>query len=83
MVVVVSFKETTFNQPNYRLGFPQPGRWQEVFNSDAYDDIGKRNPFGNGGSIIADGPSMDGFQYSAAIVIPANSILVFARDKGD
>jgi 1,4-alpha-glucan branching enzyme len=83
VVMVVSFNETTFDQPHYRLGFPQPGRWLEVFNSDAYDDIGRRTPFGNRGSILADGPPMDGFQYSAGIVIPANSILVFARDPGD
>jgi 1,4-alpha-glucan branching enzyme len=83
VVVVVSLNETTFNGPDYRMGFPQPGRWLEVFNSDAYDDIGQRTPFGNGGSLVADGPPMDGFQQSAGAVIPANSILVFARDAGD
>jgi 1,4-alpha-glucan branching enzyme len=83
VVVVVSLNEMTFNNPNYRMGFPQPGRWLEVFNSDVYDDLGQRNPFGNSGSIVADGPPMDGFQHSAGVVIPANSILIFARDAGD
>ena len=82
IIVVVSLNETTFNNPNYRLGFPQPGRWLEVFNSDVYDDFGRRTAFGNGGNIVADGPPMDGFQHSAGVIIPANSVLVFARDDG-
>jgi hypothetical protein len=69
--------------PNYQLGFPQGGRWLEVFNSDVYDDIGQRTPFGNGGAIFADGPPMDGFLTSAGVIVPANSVLVFARDDGD
>jgi 1,4-alpha-glucan branching enzyme len=36
----------------------------------------------NPGSITADGPSWDGMPNSAAITLPANSILVFARDFG-
>lgn len=83
VVVVVSLNEKTFNEPNYQLGFPSRGRWEEVFNSDAYDDIGRRSPLGNGGSIFADGPPMDGFDTSAGVIIPANSVLVFARDRGD
>jgi 1,4-alpha-glucan branching enzyme len=37
------------------------------------------NVVGNGGSILADGPATHGFEQSAALVLPANSILVFAR----
>lgn len=83
VLVVVSLNERTFNEPNYQLGFPGRGRWEEVFNSDFYDDIGRRTPFGNGGAIVAEGPPMDGFETSAGVVIPANSVLVFARDYGD
>jgi 1,4-alpha-glucan branching enzyme len=83
IIVIVSFNERTFNEPNYQLGFPQGGRWLEVFNSDVYDDIGQRTPFGNGGAIFADGPPMDGFLTSAGVIVPANSVLVFARDDGD
>jgi 1,4-alpha-glucan branching enzyme len=83
IIVVVSFNERTFNDPNYRLGFPQGGHWLEVFNSDVYDDIGQRIPFGNGGAIFADEPPLDGFQFSAGVIVPANSVLVFARDGGD
>jgi len=83
IVVVVSLNERTFNEPNYQVGLPQNGRWVEVFNSDVYDDIGKRTPFGNGGAIFADGPPMDGFMFSAGVIVPANGVLVFARDGGD
>ena len=34
-------------------------------------------------AITADGPAWDGLPASAAITLPANSILVFARDGGD
>jgi len=80
IMVVSSLNERTFNEPNYQLGFPSGGRWLEVFNSDVYDDIGQRTPFGNGGAVFADGPPMDGFLTSAGIIVPANSVLVFARD---
>jgi 1,4-alpha-glucan branching enzyme len=83
VVIVVSLNEFTFNQPNYRLGFPQGGLWLEVFNSDVFEDFGNRQPHGNGGSILVDGPAMDGFSTSAGIVVPANGILVFAKDRGD
>jgi hypothetical protein len=83
VVVVVSLNEFTFDQSNYRLGFPQGGRWLEVFNSDFYENFPNPNPRGNDGSIFADGPPLDGFSTSAGIVIPANAILVFAKDAGD
>jgi 1,4-alpha-glucan branching enzyme len=77
VVVVASLNESTYDE--YRLGFPQPGRWLEVFNSDIYDHW--INPWGrgNGGSIEVNGPSMHDLPHSAGIVIPANSLLVFAR----
>ena len=67
---------------NYPLGFPQPGRWFEVFNSNFYDNDNNPIVAGNGGQIIADGPRLHGLPHSATIVIPANAILVFARDRG-
>ena len=72
MVVVASLNEV--NQFGYVLGFPQPGLWLEVLNGDVYD---------NGGSIHADGPPAHGLPCSAAIGIPANGFLVFARNPGD
>ena len=83
VVVVASLNESTFYAHSYRLGFPGGGQWHEVFNSDIYDSFFNPNAQGNDGGIIADGPSWDGMPDSAAITLPANSILVFARDFGD
>jgi 1,4-alpha-glucan branching enzyme len=81
VMIVASFNETT--QYGYLLGFPYPGRWLEVFNSDVYDNW--VNPWcaGNGGSIDVNQGPRDNLNFSASIVIPANSLLVFARDQGD
>jgi 1,4-alpha-glucan branching enzyme len=65
------------------LGFPGGGHWQEVFNSDVYDNFFNPNVQGNPGGVAADGPGWDGLPASAGLTLPANSILVFARDAGD
>jgi 1,4-alpha-glucan branching enzyme len=54
-----------------------------VFNSDVYENWVNPGASGNGGSIEATGPGLNGLAHSARIVVPANSLLVFARDAGD
>lgn len=76
VVVVVSLNDKTFY--GYSIGFPKPGVWQEVFDSDVYDNWVNPIVSGNGGSIVANGNGMHGFNTSSNIVLPANSILVFA-----
>src|SRR4051812_11309407 len=83
VVVVASLNENTFYDRSYRLGFPGGGHWNEVFNSDIYDQWFNPNAQGNPGGITADGSEWDGLPASASITLPANSILVFARDWGD
>ena len=83
VVIVASFNEHTFYNHSYRLGFPGGGQWQEVFNSDIYDQWFNPNAQGNPGGVTADGPAWDNLPASAVITLPANSILVFARDFGD
>jgi len=75
VVVVVSLSESTYWE--YWLGFPRGGHWFENFNSDVYDNWVNPLVAGNGESIEANGSGMHGFEHSARIVIPANSILVF------
>jgi 1,4-alpha-glucan branching enzyme len=82
-VVVFSLNEHTFYNYSYRIGLPIQGHWREVFNSDIYDEWFNPNAQGNPGGINATGPAWDGLPTSAEITIPANSILVFARDGGD
>jgi len=83
VVIVASLSETTYYDHSYRLGFPGGGHWKEVFNSDVYDEWVNPNVQGNAGGITADGPGIHTLPASAGITIPANSLLVFARDKGD
>ena len=83
VVVVASLNESTFYDRSYRLGFPVAGHWREVFNSDVYDQWVNPNVQGNFGGVTADGSAWDGLPASAGITLPANSLLVFARDAGD
>ena len=83
IVVVLSLREETFADRGYAIGFPGPGRWLEVFNSDVYDNFPNPAAQGNTGGLDADGPPMHGMGQSADITVPANSIIVFARDPGD
>jgi hypothetical protein len=41
--------------------------------------LGKSRYRRHGAVVIADGQAMHGLGYSAAFVLPANSILIFAR----
>ena len=77
VIVVASFAETT--RSGYEIGFPYPGLWRERFNSDVYDNFVNPIVAGNGGSVVAGNSGLHGFAASAAIVIPANGVLVFVR----
>jgi 1,4-alpha-glucan branching enzyme len=81
VVVVVSLNEST--SYGYRVGFPSAGWWYEVFNSDVYDNWVNPIVAGNGTGVSADGDPMHGLPASASLVIPANGLLIFARDRGD
>jgi 1,4-alpha-glucan branching enzyme len=64
---------------DYAIGFPFTGQWNEIFNSDVYDNWVNPIVAGNGGRVFASGPPLHGFPASASIVIPANGFVVFAR----
>ena len=81
VVIAASLNESTFY--GYQIGFPVGGFWYEVFNSDVYDNFVNPMVAGNGGGVTASGAPMHGLPTSASIVIPANGVVVFARDAGD
>jgi 1,4-alpha-glucan branching enzyme len=86
VIVVASLQETTYW--SYPLPFPARGYWHEVFNSDSYDSLPETgeynlNAAGNPGGVTANGPPLHGCSQSALIVLPANGLLVFSRDRGD
>jgi 1,4-alpha-glucan branching enzyme len=67
------------NRQGYRIGFPFGGEWHEVFNSDVYENWVNPDAAGNGGRVWADAVPLHDFGFSAQLVLPANSVLVFAR----
>jgi 1,4-alpha-glucan branching enzyme len=77
VIVVATLAETAWY--NYAIGFPYPGQWIEVFNSDVYDNWVNPIVAGNSGGISAYGGPLHGFQASANVVIPANGMVVFTR----
>ena len=79
VVVIASLSENSHH--DYRIGFPTAGYWQEVFNSDVYDHWVNPWVTGNGGGVYASGNGMHGLSASAALHIPANGLLVFARES--
>lgn len=77
VIVVASLANA--NRYGYRIGFPGAGVWRELLNTDAYDHWVNPNVAGNGGQVIAEPIGWQGFQCSAALTVPANTVLVFAR----
>ncbi|HYQ99384.1 MAG TPA: alpha amylase C-terminal domain-containing protein [Casimicrobiaceae bacterium] len=77
--VLVVAHLSTFNRFGYRVGFPGGGEWREVFNSDVYENWVNPGVVGNGGRVVADPEPLHGLAHSAALVLPANALLVFAR----
>jgi 1,4-alpha-glucan branching enzyme len=77
--VIVVVHLATFNRFGYRIGFPGSGEWREIFNSDVYERWVNPEVAGNGGRVLAEPWPMHGFACSAAVVLPANSVLVLAR----
>lgn len=70
VMVVVSLNERT--QYGYEIGFPAAGQWREILNSE-YHNVS------NGGYIEAFLQPLHNMPSTARMVVPANSILIFAR----
>ncbi len=81
VIVVASLNESTLY--GYHIPMPDSGIWLEVFNSDVYENWVNPTTAGNGGSIKAEGSTLNGLPHSAYITVPANSVIIFARDAGD
>jgi 1,4-alpha-glucan branching enzyme len=74
-VVVASLNDNPFF--NYQLGFPRGGHWDELFNSDVYQNWVNPLAVGNYGGIDANGGPLNNLPSSASITIPPRAILVF------
>jgi 1,4-alpha-glucan branching enzyme len=70
VVVIVSLNDTT--QQAYDIGFPSAGPWREILNSEYHNAS-------NGPRVQAFWQAIHGMPATARIVLPANSILIFAQ----
>jgi 1,4-alpha-glucan branching enzyme len=77
--VLVVVHLAPFNRLGYRIGFPGGGEWRELFNSDVYENWVNPDVVGNGGRAVAESEPMHGLDFSAPLVLPANSVLIFGR----
>ncbi len=72
LLVIGNF--TPVVREGYRVGVPQEGRWQEIFNSDAACYGGSN--VGNGGGILAEGTPAHGEQYSLQLTLPPLGVVI-------
>jgi 1,4-alpha-glucan branching enzyme len=77
--VIVVAHLATRTRVGYRVGFPHGGTWREVFNSDVYEAYPNPSVADNGDRVEVESIPWHGLAYSAALVLPANGLLIFAR----
>ena len=78
VAIVCNF--TPVPRPGYRFGLPAPGRWREVFNSDAVDYGG--SGMGNLGAVTAASLPAHGLPASAVLTLPPLASLYFRLEAG-
>ena len=74
LIVVCNFTQVV--RENYRIGIPQKGKLQEIFNSDAaiYGGSG----LGNGGTLKIEELAYDGRDFSVELLLPPLSVGVYS-----
>jgi len=81
VVVVASVNETTLQ--DYPIELPRLGSWNEIFNSDFYDDFPNPSVVGNGGIVYATEERGRIYPATARVTIPANGAIALVRqDEG-
>ncbi|WP_347310998.1 1,4-alpha-glucan branching protein GlgB [Defluviimonas sp. SAOS-178_SWC] len=76
-VVVVAINFTPVERRGYRLGFPSPGTWTEILNSDAAVYGGGDR--GNAGAVTTEAVGWHRQSQSAPITLPPLSAVVFRQ----
>ncbi|HSV08930.1 MAG TPA: 1,4-alpha-glucan branching protein GlgB [Candidatus Binatus sp.] len=79
-VVIVACNFTPLARRNYRIGVPEPGRWEEILNSDAplYGGSGQ----GNLGGVVAAPVPWHGRTQSINVTLPPLAVVVFRGSGG-
>jgi len=76
LVTVCNF--TPVPRLGYRIGMPRPGRWSEVFNSDA--SVYGGSNLGNAGLIYTEEIASHGRPQSASLVLPPLATIILRAD---
>ena len=63
-----------------RSAYPSRESGASFFNSDVYDNFPNLGAVGNGGAVQASGPPLDDFGTSAPLALPANGVIMLARE---
>ncbi len=72
--ILVVCNMTPVVRASYRIGVPESGRWDEIFNSDSQLYGGSNQ--GNGGGVVAEQVSSHGEQQSLSLLVPPLAILM-------
>ena len=83
LVVVASLNENTFYNHSYQIGFPVAGIGTRCSIAMCTTTLRIRMRKAMPVVLMPTGQPRDGLPSSAGITLPANSLLVFARDTGD
>jgi 1,4-alpha-glucan branching enzyme len=74
-VILVALNFTPVPRENYRIGVPRPGRWRELFNSDAKEYGGSGR--GNMGGVETTPVPWDGRRHSIVVELPPLGAVFF------
>jgi len=77
LIVVVNL--TPVPRPRYRVGLPRPGKWREVFNSDAA--IYGGGNVGSMGSVLSEDVNWHNQSYSAELTLPPLGLVAFGPEQ--
>jgi 1,4-alpha-glucan branching enzyme len=77
VLVVCNF--TPVPRRDYRIGVPESGLWQEIFNSDSATYGGSN--LGNGGAAMAEDHPSHGQPCSVSLLLPPLATVVFKAGR--
>ncbi len=77
--LVVILNLTPVPRLRYRIGLPRPGKWRELFNSDAAIYGGSN--VGNLGGVVSEDIDCHNQSYSAEFTLPPLSIVAFQPER--
>jgi 1,4-alpha-glucan branching enzyme len=78
-VVLVALNFTPVTRQHYRIGVPLPGRWKEIYNSDARELGGSGQ--GNLGGVETRPIPWNGRRHSISVTLPPLGAVFFKPER--